>query len=123
MKVTFEISEKEKTISIDLSHLGVNEEDWHKMSLSAKQERLEDYWNDHRESIVYWNCKEFIEPDVTYKVIDEQSKFYGKELEYASCSSTDDWSAVILYTSGPDSNGLRDSHVFLEDQVVRVGAN
>lgn len=122
MKVTFEISEKEKTISIDLSQLGVNEEDWHKMSKSEKQERLEDYWNDHRDSVVYWNCKE-IHSTVIYKVIDEQSKFYGKEFEYASCSSIENWSAVILYTSGPDSNGLRDSHVFLEDQVVRVGAN
>lgn len=55
----------------------------------------------------------------TYKIIDKSSPFFGKELEYASCSSLDDWTAVILFTESNDGS-LRNSSVFRKSQIEKI---
>lgn len=56
-----------------------------------------------------------------YKVIDKDSPFFGQELEFASCSDLDNWTAVILYTE-PKSKELRNSNLFRAYQVEKVRA-
>lgn len=55
----------------------------------------------------------------TYKIIDKSSPFFGEELEYASCSSLDNWTAVILFTE-PKNGGLRNSSIFRKPQIEKI---
>lgn len=57
------------------------------------------------------NCK--------YKVIDKKSPWFGQVLEYASCSSLEDWTAVILFVE-PSSEEIRNSSVFRKNQVEKI---
>lgn len=56
---------------------------------------------------------------IYYKVIDKESSFFGQILEYASCSSLEDWTAVILFTESSKKK-IRNSSLFRKHQVSKV---
>lgn len=55
----------------------------------------------------------------TYKVIDKKSPWFGQVLEYASCSSLENWTAVILFTESSKEE-IRNSSVFRKCQVQKL---
>ncbi len=54
MKAIFEISETQKTIHFELEDLNLTKEDWENLSKDEQNEKVEEYWNDHHDSVTYW---------------------------------------------------------------------
>lgn len=58
INVRFTISRSTETIVISPADLGLTENQWKNLSQVEQESKLEEYYNAHRDSVVYWNVEE-----------------------------------------------------------------
>ncbi len=57
MKVTLKVSQTVTQINFTPEDVGSNQEEWKTLSEDQKETLIEEYWNDHRDSVVYWSVE------------------------------------------------------------------
>jgi hypothetical protein len=58
INVRFTISRSTEIVVLSASDLGLTEDEWKNLSLVEQESKLDEYYNAHRDSLVYWNVEE-----------------------------------------------------------------
>lgn len=58
INVRFTISRSTETIVISPADLGLTENQWKNLSKVEQESKLDEYYNAHRDSVVYWDVEE-----------------------------------------------------------------